>query len=297
MNAHVSRLRLGVGRWATKKLARGSVAIGSRLVNSLVSRVSSKPLPCVRVLTYHRFGPSRRDPFCVSSEAFNQHMQWLASRRLAVSLDQVIAYLERRETLLPGSVLVTIDDGYRSTLTEALPVLQKYQVPAIAFLTSDRVDRRPTGDSQVESGVEEPILTWEEVRTLRAGGVEIGSHSLTHRSLARMPGAQAREEALGSLRRIEEKTGSAVRAFAYPFGTRADYSAKTAAYLREAGYRCAFTSQHGSVTTGADIFELPRVKVEGGEGFWMFRLLVRGGLDAWQFVDRTLWRWQQSPGS
>ena len=41
-----------------------------------------------------------------------------------------------------------------------------------------------------------------------------------------------------------------------------------------------------------DALALPRVKVEGGERMWMFRLLVRGGLDAWSLADRTLWRLQ-----
>jgi hypothetical protein len=39
---------------------------------------------------------------------------------------------------------------------------------------------------------------------------------------------------------------------------------------------------------------LTRIKVEGGENLDMFRSLMRGGLDSWKWVDRTLWRWQQA---
>ena len=295
MSAQALTPQLSAGRWAIKKLARKSVALATRTAYAIGAPVSSRPCPCVRVLTYHRFGPSRRDPFCVSTEVFDRQMGWLATEGLAVSLDQVIAHVERREPLPAGSALVTIDDGYRSTLTGALPILQKYNVPAVAFLTSGRIDRQ--AEAQAEPGNEEPILTWEEARELCTGGVEIGSHALSHRSLAQMPTEQARQEAAESLARLEEETASTVRAFAYPFGTRVDYNESTAQCLRDAGYRCAFTSQHGGINPGADPMELPRVKVEGGEGCWMFRLLVHGGLDPWQFIDRTLWRWQQSSGA
>ena len=54
-------------------------------------------------------------------------------------------------------------------------------------------------------------------------------------------------------------------------------------------------TQAGALETGASIPELalPRLKVEGGEGTWLFRLLCHGALDRWGWVDRNLWRWQQ----
>src|SRR4029453_13085434 len=93
---------------------------------------------------------------------------------------------------------------------------------------------------------------------------------------------------------LEDRLGGAVVAFAYPFGTRRDFNPTTRQILHEVGYRFIFTSQHGAVRPGADALELPRIKVEGGEGMWMFRGLARGGLDGWALVDRTMWRLQAS---
>ncbi len=87
-----------------------------------------------------------------------------------------------------------------------------------------------------------------------------------------------------------------VLAFAYPYGTRADYNAMTEEVLDNAGYTYVFTAQHGAVAPGAepDRLRLPHIKVEGGEGLWLYKLIVHGGLDAWGWVDRFAWRWQQS---
>jgi hypothetical protein len=50
---------------------------------------------------------------------------------------------------------------------------------------------------------------------------------------------------------------------------------------------------HGAIRPGMDPISLPRIKVEGGEGLWMFRLLSQGAMDPWRVVDQNLWRLQR----
>jgi len=238
----------------------------------------------VRVLTYHRFGDSHHDPFSIAESVFETHMRWLAEHDLAVSLDDVRRYAERQALLPNGGVLVTIDDGFTCLRTRALPILQRYGIPAVAFVPAGLI-----GTSDLETGER---LRWDEVRQIADAGVTIGSHGWSHRSLGRLPPARVYEEARCSRCEIEDRLGRAVDSIAYPFGTRADADADVAAIVRDCGYRCAFTSQHGPVTPDADLFLLPRVKVEGGEPPWMFEGICRGGLDAWRWVDRTLWKLQ-----
>jgi hypothetical protein len=126
----------------------------------------------------------------------------------------------------------------------------------------------------------------------------VGSHAFSHRSLGKMPVEEARDEAKRSRERLEAEIGRPVLSFAYPFGTHGDFSPETDRGLADAGYRIAFHSQHGAVRPG-DLREggvfasLPRVKVEGGEGLWMFKLLAAGAMDGWRVVDRNLWRMQR----
>ncbi|MEZ4248585.1 MAG: hypothetical protein R3B99_10120 [Polyangiales bacterium] len=81
--------------------------------------------------------------------------------------------------------------------------------------------------------------------------------------------------------------------FAYPFGTHGDFTSETEAALRDAGYTLAFNSKHGAIHPHMDPVSLPRVKIEGGEAAWMFRLAAQGGMDAWRVVDDNLWRLQR----
>lgn len=246
----------------------------------------------VRVLTYHRFGRVDGDPFCIEPSDFEEQMGYLADRRLAVSLSEFEEFLSGRTTLRPGAVLVTIDDGFRSLYTTGLPILRHYAIPAVAFVTTALVR---AGDAQsVAASEPEDYLTWDELAVLRESGVAIGSHGWTHKSLGRMSDPEIEEQAVLSFNMLKQRLGCPIIAFAYPFGTRADFNARTTEILRRTGYLCAFTSQHGPIWPGMEPCCLPRIKVEGGEALWLFRLLVRGGMDNWRWIDRALWQWQDS---
>jgi len=274
-------------RWWVKQLARRGVALGSWASGALSPRRAVGGLPRIRALTYHRVGRERREPFCVTPEAFDAHVRFLSERGLAVSLAQVRRFVAGREELPDGACLVTIDDGWSSLLTEALPILARWRVPAVAYVTTalvgERLDAHP-----------ERYATWDELRRVAASGlVEIGSHASTHRSLGRMDPREAREEVRRSREELEDHLGCAVTSFAYPFGTRGDFTPVTERVLAEAGYELAFNSMHGPIRPGMDPISLPRVKVEGGEGLWMFRLLSQGAMDAWRVVDENLFHLQR----
>jgi peptidoglycan/xylan/chitin deacetylase (PgdA/CDA1 family) len=269
-------------RWLAKKAARGAVVLGSVGSGSL-ARARRNARPSVRAITYHRFGHARRDPWCIDPDVFERQMCWLAEHRLGVSLDDALRFARGELRLASGSLLVTIDDGFRSVLSVAAPILRRYAIPAVAFVTTKVVDDPTAGE-----GTGERFLNWEEVAELGASGVTIGSHSHTHRSMARLDPAEARDEARRSKELLEAHLGREVTSFAYPFGMRRDESPQTAMILAECGYRSVFISQHGAILPGADPLRLPRVKVEAGDPFWLFRHLCRGSMDAWSLAERLL---------
>ena len=269
-------------RWRIKKAARKAVMLGSLASSSIaVRRITGKSR--LRVLTYHRFGHAERDPWCVAPQAFGEQMRWLAEQKLAVSLDEVQRFARGEVDLASGSVLVTVDDGLSSVLTEAAPVLRRYRIPAVAFITTQAI-----GNPDAGKGAGEEFLTWEQVVALDAGGITIGSHGHTHRSMAKLGLDDVREEGRRSKKLIEAHLGREVASFAYPFGMRNDESPATAKALAECGYTNIFISQHGAIQQGANPLRLPRIKVEAGEPLWTFKLLCKGGMDAWALADSLL---------
>lgn len=272
-------------RWLVKKVARRTVVIGSFVSGSLALRQRANSRTTVRVLTYHRFGDARRDPWCVSARDFEAQMAWLSERKLAVSLEDIEAFVRGERDLEHGSVLVTMDDGFSSVLHVAAPIMQRHGIPSVAYVT--------TGFVGTTSLSGERYLTWDEVARLPSFGIAVGSHAHSHRSMAKIGAAAALDEASRSKTLLETHLGVPVRSFAYPFGMRPDESPDTARMLTECGYTTVFIAQHGTLARAADLARLPRVKVEGGEPLWMFRLLCQGGMDLWKIVDDTLWKLQK----
>ena len=272
--------RCSLPRWAAKKAAR----IGVAAVSALARRGRDEGARA-RVLTYHRFGDAARDPYCVGVPAFEAQMRWLAHAGLALSLDDVTALVAGGDDAPEGGVLVTIDDGCRSTIENALPVLRQWGIPAVVYVVVGSLGR----GRGLDRDQPEDYMTWNDVETLLATGlVTIGSHAYHHRSVARRYATLAFDEAAGSRALLEERLGTPVRSFAYPFGTLRDFSPATRRALAAAGYTTAFTSQHGPLRPGLDPLELPRIKVEGGDPRWVFRTLPAGGLDPWRLIDRAL---------
>lgn len=276
---------LGRARWIAKKASRQAVVLASRMG-------AASDVPTVRVLTYHRVRAVEREPFSVTPEAFAAQMAWLAREGLAVSLAEVEQVLAGTGSLRRNAVLVTIDDGYRDVYTQALAILSRYRIPALLFVSTAAIEERDA--TSARGVVADAHVSWAELAELVQAGITIGSHGWEHRSLARMLLEEAEGQMVQSRTVLEQRLGIPVRAFAYPFGTRADYNSATRAALVRCGYTTAFTSQHGAIAAGMDCLALPRIKIEGGEGMWMFRQLVAGGLDNWSLVDRYLWRVQAS---
>lgn len=99
------------------------------------------------VLIYHRVADRAYDPQvqCVPVARFEAQMRLLAEEFTPMSLETLVAHLERRERLPERAVAVTFDDGYADNFANAYPVLQRYGVPGTVFVNSYLVDEPRAG--------------------------------------------------------------------------------------------------------------------------------------------------------
>lgn len=84
--------------------------------------------------------------------------------------------------------------------------------------------------------------SWEQLREMEANGIEIGGHTVTHPSLGRVTGEQARQEIFGAMEALVHNLGNCSRSFCYPNGQHQDYSSKTMKLVEEAGFVSAVTA-------------------------------------------------------
>jgi peptidoglycan/xylan/chitin deacetylase (PgdA/CDA1 family) len=125
------------------------------------------------------------------------------------------------------------------------------------------------------------LLSWDEVRKMKAIGMAIGGHTRTHPSLAGIEDpALLRDEVRGCREDIAQHTGTPPEVFAYPFGTQTTMSATAAAEVAHAGFRAAFSfvNTFAGRPPAGDRFCIPRLYGKCRDGFTGFRVALACGV-------------------
>jgi peptidoglycan/xylan/chitin deacetylase (PgdA/CDA1 family) len=155
-----------------------------------------------------------------------------------------------------------------STVLKSLPVELKEE-------TFEKLlqDLNPTISSSSDAI---SMLKWEDVEFLQASGlISFGSHTHTHPILSRCPISRQREELLKSRDMLLEHLDNA-DLFAYPNGTKSDFTGDTKRLLAELGYKCALSAIRGVNSSTSDPYELRRIDNGAGTAFADFRVGLLG---------------------
>jgi peptidoglycan/xylan/chitin deacetylase (PgdA/CDA1 family) len=281
--------------------------------------LSRTRFPGVAVLSYHGLraddwsvGTMALESLHVRASTFDAHCRLVRETCHPISLDQWRQARSGTWDLPERPVLFTFDDGYRSVLTIAAPILAKYELPAVIFSCSAPNEERrllwwdyvagSEGEAAVEGWkdraydewlagcvVPAPIasdadpratLTPAEIGELsRQPGIEIGAHTARHPILSRAPAARQRDEIADNQAALGRWTGRPVRALAYPNGRpRLDYDEATVDIVRDLNFDFAFTIQ-------------PRFSVTGDPPLEHPRFLMLADLTAWEFAHRLADTW------
>jgi len=106
-------------------------------------------------------------------------------------------------------------------------------------------------------------MTWDMLREMKAAGMTVAGHSVTHPILARTSIERQREEIVGCGNRLAEEMGEPMQYFSYPVGGTNSFNSVTQECLREAGVRYAFSYYGGFRRFGDwNNFDIRRVAVE-----------------------------------
>jgi peptidoglycan/xylan/chitin deacetylase (PgdA/CDA1 family) len=226
-----------------------------------------------RILTYHSVGFRGHD-MNVRPRDFRLQMDWLAGHAPILTLAQAA---EGRE-----GVAITFDDGFRDNAVIALPILHSLDIPATVFVVAGRVGGFLDDEADPQTG---RLLTWEEIEESVKAGFDIGSHTLTHPRLARLSEADQRKQIRTSKRLLEDRLGISIDAFAYPYGSRADFNRTSIHIVQQCGYRYGLSNCYGTNGTAANPWALKRIWIDATDDLETFQAKVDGRLDLLAVLD------------
>src|SRR6185436_7651375 len=138
----------------------------------------------------------------------------------------------------------------------AWPVLKAYGCGATVFVVTEQIGKTNAWDREE---IQEPLMSADEIRELRAEGVHFGSHSATHVRLGHADASDVVRELTTSRATLEGLLGERVWALSYPYNNQ---SPAVRGLARAAGYRVAVMGRGRMNTLRTDPLALRRVQVD-----------------------------------
>lgn len=224
------------------------------------------------ILAYHSIS-NRRTHLAVSPADFEKQVAYIATRYTPVFLSELVRRLCTGEDI-SGCVVVTLDDGYADSSTNAFPILARHHVPVSIFLITDTIG----GTFTDSAGNAYNMLSEGQMRDMRATGlVEFLPHTKSHTVMPVLDSARLDEEIEGARVIVGRILGEDVpRIFAYPKGRVSDAAR---IYLKEHDW-VAVATMRGLVRNDSDRLALPRNGVDPNISWTRFRALFSGAVDA-----------------
>jgi peptidoglycan/xylan/chitin deacetylase (PgdA/CDA1 family) len=179
---------------------------------------------------------------------------------------------------------LTFDDGFHNFVESGLPVLRHHAFPATMFLVTDYLGKSNDWPGQTASLQVQPLLRWQQVAELASHGTTIGSHTLTHPDLTRLPPATVERELRSSRLALEAVLQHPVDLLAYPYGAHSPAVRRIASRH----YRVACSTQLGFGTPLGDAHAVNRLDVYYLRNLELFRNLFSRRVRAYLQARRLL---------
>ena len=221
----------------------------------------------VIVLLYHQFVPpgthlSPKLQWTMQQDVFESEMKYIHDNGYhVVPMSDVLAFIRHQKTLPAGSVCITVDDGYKSPIVLAKPILDKYGYPWTFFIYPQFINDTSTSSYK-------GAASWPELLQLQKEGVDIECHSMTHPILTKKGNktpeqyaAWLQNETAGAKKILEQHMGKTITCFAYPYGAN---NKQVQQAVIDAGFEAIFTVADNPVHSTTNIHSIGRYTITQG---------------------------------
>jgi peptidoglycan/xylan/chitin deacetylase (PgdA/CDA1 family) len=205
---------------------------------------------------YHSISDKSDDLYSVTVNAFREQISWISEHGFEiVSLSFLARSIQTRSYgNLRKKIVITFDDGYKDFLDNALPILLGHGATATVFLVTDLLGGSALWNGD-KCGSYALLMSEDEVRTIKAQGISLGSHTASHANLPLL----SSEDVLRQLKDSRNKLtllGETYYALAYPWGQWSDHVVEA---VKASGYECAAAVGEETRYTADNLYFLPRI--------------------------------------
>ena len=257
--------------------------LGYSAFRNLRFRLDRKPI--ARFVTFHDLPDE-------AVAGFRRKLIFLKRRMNVISMDD---YFGGKLSSRKINVVITFDDGYKSWVRRAVPILEELEMAATFFVSSGFVGlSQEDEDEFVRSKLKTPRKTTgglcdEDLKELAGRNFTIGGHTFNHVNLGEIEDrSHAKREIFEDKQKLGAIIGKEIEYFAYPFGECCGPQPHLTSLLREAGYKGAVTLIPGFNTKETNRYSLFRELTSADIRLCLFRAQVFGAYDGVNALRNSL---------
>lgn len=207
----------------------------------------------IAILMYHYFydkdkGEVGKDSNWMEVHDFEKQLKYLQENDYYFpSWQEVADFIDGKITLPKKSIVITIDDGHKSLFTYAIPLIEKYNVKATAFIITNK-----SAANKFKNFKSENMNFQSHTHNMHQGGCS-GGHGGLFRCINYDDGLKDLKTSISILGSND--------AIAYPYG---DVTNNVIKITKDANFKVGVTTKYGKAKKGMDRLQLPRVRMYQG---------------------------------
>lgn len=218
----------------------------------------------IPILMYHSISDDKNH-LSVSIKSFSAQMRlmfFLGYKTITFSEIHKFRKLKKK-------FIVTFDDGYKDNLTNALPILNKYNFKSISFVVVDLIGKFNKWDQNRKGYKKKKLMCVNDLKLWIKNKQKIGSHSLSHSNLQKSNLNKKIKEIELSKKKIQKILNTEIDSFSFPYGR---YDRKTLEIAKKNYKFCVTTSRSRFNNIFHNRFLMPRVHINPNTNLFKFIL-------------------------
>ena len=195
-------------------------------------------------IMYHRFNENKYPSTNIRMEVFKKHMEIIKKKKYNFldpnDFDKNFSKVKTNKT-----VLITIDDGFKSFYEHAWPYLKYNKIPFILFISTEAVGKNG-------------YMNWNQIKEIESESFAfIGNHSHSHEYLLDISYDKFQNDILKSIEIFKQNLGYNPIFFSYPFG---EFSLEHTSFIKKF-FKYGFGQHSGVIDVNKNPYELPRFPI------------------------------------
>ena len=206
-------------------------------------------------LMYHRFDEPQYKDTSISSELFEKHLKLIKENNFnVINLENFLDILINKKEIPKKTLVITVDDAFRSFYEFGFPLLKKYNFPFSVFVSTASISKNKGSD----------FMSWEMLKDIQQYNGMVFNHTVDHLSLIELGDKMIIEQVTKASNEIKLKLGNEnPKIFSYPYG---ESSERVERILEKLGILAAFSQHSAPLNHDDPILRLPRFSLNNEYG-------------------------------